>query len=97
MCPPFPAIGADRPRPHGIRGQELGRLVLPGLAFIFSCRYNSYDSQRAMPRKNSEESLMKQERPYPIYTVSRKAEHSITLGHPWVYAEEITARRVAEP
>ena len=40
---------------------------------------------------------MKQERPYPIYTVSRKAEHSITLGHPWVYAEEITALPEAEP
>lgn len=40
---------------------------------------------------------MKQERPYPIYTVSRKAEHSISLGHPWVYAEEITALPEAEP
>ena len=33
---------------------------------------------------------MKQLRPYPVYTVTKKAEHSIALGHPWVYAEEIT-------
>ena len=33
---------------------------------------------------------MKQIRRYPTYTVTKKAEHSITAGHPWVYAEEIT-------
>ena len=33
---------------------------------------------------------MKQLRSYPAYTVTKKAEYSITAGHPWVYAEEIT-------
>ena len=33
---------------------------------------------------------MKQSRPYPAYTITKKAEHSIAAGHPWVYAEEIT-------
>ena len=33
---------------------------------------------------------MKHSRNYPVYTVTKKAEHSIALGHPWVYAEEIT-------
>ena len=40
---------------------------------------------------------LKQTRPDPLYTISRKAEHSISLGHPWVYAEEITAPPEAEP
>ena len=34
---------------------------------------------------------MKQQRPYPIYTVTPKAERSINAGHPWVYGDEITA------
>ena len=40
---------------------------------------------------------MKQTRPYPIYTVSRKAEHSLSLGHPWVYAEEVAAPPEEKP
>ncbi|MCC8044164.1 MAG: class I SAM-dependent rRNA methyltransferase [Clostridiales bacterium] len=32
---------------------------------------------------------MKQQRPYPILTVSKKAERSILNGHPWVYDAEI--------
>ena len=32
---------------------------------------------------------MKQPRPYPVYAVTPKAEHSLTAGHPWVYGEEI--------
>ncbi len=32
---------------------------------------------------------MKQARPYPIFKVSKKAEHSIVSGHPWVYDSEI--------
>ena len=34
---------------------------------------------------------MKADRPYPAYTVTPKAEASILKGHPWVYADEITA------
>ena len=34
---------------------------------------------------------MKQQRPYPVYTVTPKAERSLDAGHPWVYGEEITA------
>lgn len=34
---------------------------------------------------------MKTARPYPAYTVTKKAEASILAGHPWVYADEITA------
>ncbi len=34
---------------------------------------------------------MKQQRPYPRYTVSRKAQASIENGHPWVYEDEICA------
>ena len=34
---------------------------------------------------------MKAERPYPAYTVTPKAEAAILKGHPWVYADEITA------
>ena len=34
---------------------------------------------------------MKAERPYPTYTVTPKAEAAILKGHPWVYADEITA------
>ena len=33
---------------------------------------------------------MKTARPYPAYTVTKKAEASIVEGHPWVYADEIT-------
>ena len=33
---------------------------------------------------------MKQERIYPRFTVTKKAEISIKAGHPWVYGEEIT-------
>ena len=33
---------------------------------------------------------MKQ-RPYPVLTVSQKAEKSVRAGHPWVYGEEIVA------
>ena len=35
---------------------------------------------------------MKQDRPFPAVTVTRKAEASLRSGHPWVYAAEITAR-----
>ena len=35
---------------------------------------------------------MKQDRPFPAVTVTRKAEASLRNGHPWVYAAEITAR-----
>jgi len=31
------------------------------------------------------------ERPYPVLTVTPKAEKSIRAGHPWVYGEEITS------
>lgn len=34
---------------------------------------------------------MKQEREYPQFTVTKKAEASIKVGHPWVYGEEITS------
>lgn len=34
---------------------------------------------------------MKTARPYPAYTVTKKAEAGILAGHPWVYADEITA------
>ena len=34
---------------------------------------------------------MKAERCYPAYTVTPKAEAAILKGHPWVYADEITA------
>lgn len=34
---------------------------------------------------------MKAERPYPAYTVTPKAEAAILKGHPWIYADEITA------
>ncbi len=32
---------------------------------------------------------MKQNRPYPAITVSKKAEHSIKAGHPWIYDAEL--------
>lgn len=32
---------------------------------------------------------MKQNRGYPIVSVTRKAENSIQTGHPWVYNTEI--------
>ncbi len=32
---------------------------------------------------------MKQNRPYPILSVSRKAERSVLAGHPWIYDAEI--------
>ncbi len=40
---------------------------------------------------------MKTARPYPAYTVSKKAEASLLAGHPWVYADEITAAPAAPP
>ena len=40
---------------------------------------------------------MKQQRPYPVYTVTPKAERSLTAGHPWVYGEEITAAPEVPP
>lgn len=39
---------------------------------------------------------MKQERIYPRFTVTKKAEISIKAGHPWVYGEEITAGKNIE-
>ena len=33
---------------------------------------------------------MKQAREYPQVKVSKKAEHAIIKGHPWVYFNEIT-------
>ncbi|MDY3868744.1 MAG: class I SAM-dependent rRNA methyltransferase [Pyramidobacter sp.] len=33
---------------------------------------------------------MKQERKYPRFTVTPKAERSVRNGHPWVYGEEVT-------
>ena len=33
---------------------------------------------------------MKQERHYPRFTVTPKAERSVKGGHPWVYGEEVT-------
>ena len=33
---------------------------------------------------------MKQQRPYPAFAVTPKAERSLNAGHPWVYGEEIT-------
>ena len=35
---------------------------------------------------------MKQSRPFPAVTVTKKAEASLRSGHPWVYVAEITAR-----
>ena len=32
---------------------------------------------------------MKQLRPYPLVTVSKKAERSVVGGHPWIYDTEI--------
>ena len=40
---------------------------------------------------------MKTERPYPAFTVSKKAEASLQAGHPWVYENEITAQPDALP
>lgn len=40
---------------------------------------------------------MKQSRAYPIYTVTKKAENSILSGHPWVYADELTASPEQQP
>ena len=34
---------------------------------------------------------MKADRPYPTCAVTPKAEAAILKGHPWVYADEITA------
>lgn len=39
---------------------------------------------------------MKAERPYPSATITPKAEASLLRGHPWVYAEEITALSTEE-
>ena len=40
---------------------------------------------------------MKQQRPYPVYAVTPKAERSLNAGHPWVYGEEITAQPEMTP
>ena len=40
---------------------------------------------------------MKQNRAYPVYSVTKKAENSIVSGHPWVYADEITQSPEQEP
>ena len=40
---------------------------------------------------------MKASRPYPQFTVTKKAEASILAGHPWVYADEITAQPEQTP
>ena len=40
---------------------------------------------------------MKQLRPYPAYTITKKAEQSILNGHPWVYADELTQLPDTEP
>ena len=34
---------------------------------------------------------MKQQRPYPILTITKKGQRSIEGGHPWVYAGEVLA------
>ena len=34
---------------------------------------------------------MKQTRPWPAFSVTRKAETALHSGHPWVYDTEITA------
>ena len=34
---------------------------------------------------------MKQARPWPAFSVTAKAQHSLESGHPWVYDTEITA------
>ena len=31
------------------------------------------------------------QRPYPVLTVTAKAEKSIRADHPWVFGEEVTA------
>ena len=40
---------------------------------------------------------MKTVRPYPACTVTKKAEAAILGGHPWVYADEITAPPLPAP
>lgn len=40
---------------------------------------------------------MKQSRAYPSYTITKKAETSILNGHPWVYADELTATPDPQP
>ena len=40
---------------------------------------------------------MKQQRPYPVYAVTPKAERSLNAGHPWVYGEEITTQPETAP
>ena len=47
--------------------------------------------------EEGENIFMKQQRPYPVYTVTPKAERSLTAGHPWVYGEEITAAPEVPP
>ena len=39
---------------------------------------------------------MKQQRQYPQYTVTPKAERSILAGHPWVYDTEVSSAQPAE-
>ena len=34
---------------------------------------------------------MKQQRPYPIVTITKKGQRAIEAGHPWVYAGEVLA------
>ena len=40
---------------------------------------------------------MKNNRPYPPFTVTPKAEAAIHAGHPWVYADEITQSPEQQP
>lgn len=40
---------------------------------------------------------MKTTRPYPAYTVSKKAETAVLAGHPWVYENEIIAAPASPP
>ena len=39
---------------------------------------------------------MKQQRPYPAFTVTAKAARSLANGHPWVYEDEVTAAPACE-
>ena len=40
---------------------------------------------------------MKNARSYPVYTVNKKAEATVTAGHPWVYENDITAQPGTAP
>ena len=48
---------------------------------------NEIITQREMRAK---ENTMKQERGYPQFFVTQKAERSLKAGHPWVYGQEVT-------